>query len=143
MYTITLNDYEVANLRALIEACGYGKAKRVERNPLWAANTGDWIGQIYNLLPIVAYPPNADADKLAQEANKYLIDRNVNELQNIRQIVQEWLDQQGHDRCWYYPELFSKLANVLNLTPKIDPALPTRQEFEEGCRKFQDEEYEK
>jgi len=65
----------------------------------------------------------------------------MSEIEAVREVVQEWLDQQGHNRCWYYPELFNKLANLLNLTSKIDPTLPPRHEFEEGCRKFQNEEY--
>lgn len=29
-----------------------------------------------------------------------------------KKIIQEWLDKQGHDRCWYYPDLFMKLAVI-------------------------------
>jgi hypothetical protein len=62
-------------------------------------------------------------------------------LEEIRQITQSWLDQQGHNRCWYYPELFQKLATVLNLKIEVDPSLPPKSEFEEGCKKYQQEEY--
>lgn len=62
-------------------------------------------------------------------------------LKEVRQITQEWLDQQGHNRCWYYPELFAKLAATLELKISVDPALPSRPEFEEGCRRFQNEEF--
>jgi len=62
-------------------------------------------------------------------------------LKEVRQITQEWLDQQGHNRCWYYPELFAKLVKTLGLQMTVDPALPPRTEFEEGCKKFQDEQY--
>ena len=62
-------------------------------------------------------------------------------LKEVRQITQEWLDQQGHNRCWYYPELFAKLTATLGLKITVDPALPSRPEFEEGCRRFQNEEF--
>mgnify|MGYP003463968239 CR=1 FL=1 len=72
MHQIQLNDYEVANLRALIEACGYGRiTNRVERNPLYVANTGDWIGQVWQKLPDVDYPPNATPEQLAARANYF------------------------------------------------------------------------
>jgi len=63
------------------------------------------------------------------------------ELESVRAIVQEWLDKQGHERCWYYPELFNKLKDALNMKSQVDPALPTRQEFENGCKRFQIEEF--
>lgn len=71
MNTIVLNDYEVANLKALIESCGYGLPNRVDRNPLWVANTGDWLGQIYQKLPTVHCDPNASPDELAKRANEF------------------------------------------------------------------------
>jgi len=55
-------------------------------------------------------------------------------------IIQEWADKQGHDRCWYYPDLFRKLAEVFEMD--IQPgSLPSREEFEKGCLKYQNEEY--
>ena len=62
-YTLSLNDYQVANLRATIQAIGY-PAESVEprdrgsANPLRALNTGDWLGEIYNLLPDINCSPN-------------------------------------------------------------------------------------
>jgi hypothetical protein len=58
-------------------------------------------------------------------------------------IIQQWLDKQSHDRCWYYPELFRSLADMFQLRPTIPPELPSRTEFEKGCRRYQDEEYAK
>lgn len=68
--TVELNEYQVANLRSLIEACGYGGTMR-QRSPLWVANTGDWIGEVYNLLPVVDHPPNADSITLSERANQF------------------------------------------------------------------------
>ncbi len=58
-----------------------------------------------------------------------------------REIVQEWVDKQGHERCWYYPDLFKRLVDVFDIKSSVDPQLPSREEFEEGCRRYQDEEY--
>lgn len=55
-------------------------------------------------------------------------------------IIQEWTNKQGHDRCWYYPDLFRQLAKVFEM--ELQPgSLPPRQEFEMGCLKYQCEEY--
>lgn len=58
-----------------------------------------------------------------------------------RKIVQSWLDQQGHDRCWYYPDLFRSLVKLLGLSATKAPKLPPRREFEEGCKRYQSEEF--
>src|SRR6266542_2206552 len=39
--TIVLSEYEIANLRSLLEACGYPNGQ-CPKNPFYAANTGDW-----------------------------------------------------------------------------------------------------
>ena len=59
-----------------------------------------------------------------------------------KKIIQEWVDKQGHDRCWYYPELFKQLVNIFKLSPKVEPKLPPREEFELGCKRYQKQEYE-
>ena len=64
-------------------------------------------------------------------------------VQEARAVVQKWMDKQGHDRCWYYPDLFRKLAEILGVKPSKDISLPPREEFEEGCRRYQQEEYDK
>lgn len=64
-------------------------------------------------------------------------------LSRIEHLVQEWMDKQGHERCWYYPDLFRQIADVLEIEANIAPALPPREEFEHGCRRYQDEEYGK
>lgn len=63
------------------------------------------------------------------------------ELQEVRRTTQSWLDQQGHNRCWYYPELFVKLAEKLGLKMTDEPSLPPRAEFEAGCKRYQIEEF--
>lgn len=46
-WTITINRYQRDNLLWLLQACGYG-ASAIE--PFHLANTGDWIGEIHNML---------------------------------------------------------------------------------------------
>lgn len=61
--------------------------------------------------------------------------------EEAKQIIQEWVDKQGHDRCWYYPELFLKLADIFDVKMGVEPKLPPRTEFEEGCKRYQNDEY--
>lgn len=56
-------------------------------------------------------------------------------------IIQSWLDKQGHEKCWYYPELFRELATLFDLKPTVEPALPPRNEFKEGCSRYEEEIY--
>ena len=58
-----------------------------------------------------------------------------------QEIIQEWVDKQGQDRCWYYPDLFNRLVLVFNIKNSKDASLPLRKYFEEGCKKYQDEQY--
>lgn len=60
-----------------------------------------------------------------------------------KSVIQEWVDKQGHDRCWYYPDLFRKLADIFEINCSKDPSLPPLEEFKKGCERYQKEEYEK
>jgi len=64
-------------------------------------------------------------------------------LLKAKEVIQEWVDKQGHDRCWYYPELFRKLAEILEVKPTKNPSLPSLEEFKKGCERYQEEEYNK
>lgn len=74
--TITLNDYQISNLRAAIEACGYHfggleadqRPTRSVMNPLQVLQNGDWMGEIYQMLPEVGHEPNVSANQLAINA---------------------------------------------------------------------------
>lgn len=62
-------------------------------------------------------------------------------LNHAKQALQKWIDAQGHDRCWYYPDIFRELVELFDLKPTVLPELPPRAEFEQGCRRYQEEEY--
>lgn len=62
-------------------------------------------------------------------------------LDEIRQIVQDWLDEQGHRRCHYYPEVLNRVAKLLGIEQMKASLLPSLEEFQEGCRRFQAEQY--
>jgi hypothetical protein len=51
------------------------------------------------------------------------------------------MEKQGHERCWYYPELFTELVNLFELVETQPRALPSREEFEKGCRRYQNEQF--
>lgn len=63
-------------------------------------------------------------------------------LADVRAILQEWTDKQGHERCWFYPDIFRRLCTTLNVVPSTPPRLPSRSEFELGCKRYQEEEFE-
>ncbi|OGJ54121.1 hypothetical protein A3D11_03145 [Candidatus Peribacteria bacterium RIFCSPHIGHO2_02_FULL_49_16] len=58
-----------------------------------------------------------------------------------KEIIQEYVDQQGHNRCWYYPDLFRSLVKLFEVDASKEPALPPLEEFKEGCRRYQQEEF--
>ena len=64
-------------------------------------------------------------------------------VREARKVIQEWLDKKGHDRCWYYPDLFNKLVKIFDIKPSKNPSLPPLKEFKKGCEKYQEEEYRK
>lgn len=72
-YTVTLNAYHVANLKAALEAAGIYRGPEPDglQNPLGALNTGDWLGEIYYKLPTeVDYRPNVPADDMVKRAKQ-------------------------------------------------------------------------
>ena len=62
-------------------------------------------------------------------------------LEQIRTLVQEWVDKKQHDRCWYYPEIFRSIAEILNVTPTGPVDRVTEPEFRGGCDRFTKEEF--
>lgn len=60
----------------------------------------------------------------------------------VRAAVEEWAGKQGHDHCWYYPDIFNRIAQIVGAEARSGD-LPPRLEFEAGCKRYQDEEYKK
>lgn len=58
-------------------------------------------------------------------------------LSQISEIIVTWDSYQGHQACWYYPELFKQIAAVLNinLINNHNP-LPRECEFKEQCGRY-------
>lgn len=46
--------------------------------------------------------------------------------EKIRLIIENWATQQGHDRCWYYPEVFREIAELVGAKISFPPGLPPR-----------------
>ena len=68
------------------------------------------------------------------------IERKYNEA---RQVIQEWIDKQGHDKCWYYPDLFRRLIDVFEIKQTMEQLLPPREEFlNVGCKRYEKEIYD-
>lgn len=64
------------------------------------------------------------------------------QLAQVRGSIERFMNAQGHDRCWWYPEILGGLAKLLGIKQTVPSELPPRCEFEEGCRRFTREQYE-
>ena len=64
-------------------------------------------------------------------------------VDEAKKLLQEWIDKQGHDRCWYYPDIFRKLINLFDITSKKERLLPPLEEFKQGCKRYQEKEYKR
>lgn len=65
-HLVVLSDYHVVNLRSALHATGYAS---VYRSPLGVLQTGDWLGELFHLLPdVTSIAPNAEPGVLAQRA---------------------------------------------------------------------------
>lgn len=60
----------------------------------------------------------------------------TDKLERVRGIVKRWAQARGHDRCWYYPELFMELCRELDIEVPPTCVEISEAEFKEGCNKF-------
>ena len=58
------------------------------------------------------------------------------ECEKVKELIQTWLDKQGHDSCWYYPDIFNQIADELNIKRTIPSLRPSLEEFKKGCDKY-------
>lgn len=86
--------------------------------------------------------PNQDIEFMERSQLKTEIINLRQKIGDVSAVIQSWVDKQGHDRCWYYPELFQQLVGMLNIQSTVDPKLPPLDEFRGGCYKYQAEEYQ-
>ena len=70
-----------------------------------------------------------------------LTDRYKFQVDEVKNLIQQWTDKQGHDRCWYYPELFSQLEKLFGIVPTVAACLPPKEEFKKGCEIFCNQQY--
>lgn len=74
------------------------------------------------------------------------MDKEITDLKNkqeeVKGLLRSWIDKQGHDRCWYYPEIFMKLCEALEIKPTVLPCLPSLEEFKQGCERYQNEQFD-
>ena len=69
-HVIVLNDYQVVNLLSVIWASGY--ASVYGNNPLSVINNGDWLGELWTLLPKgLTHKPNDEPEVLAERARRW------------------------------------------------------------------------
>lgn len=61
-------------------------------------------------------------------------------LEKITATVKEWLAHQDHDRCHYYPDIFRRIAEILEIKYR-EPSLPPEEEFRRGCERYRLEIY--
>jgi transcriptional regulator with XRE-family HTH domain len=62
-------------------------------------------------------------------------------LEMAKTVLAEWQNQQGHNACWYYPDVFNSLCAILGVESKQPKSLPPEEEFKRGCRRYRREIY--
>lgn len=78
-WTLNLNRYQRDNLLWLLNACGYPHGNPSVAPPFTSANTGDWIGEVTQMLahpgksPVIGPNdhPNQDTDHLREAAERW------------------------------------------------------------------------
>lgn len=63
------------------------------------------------------------------------------QIELISQLIREWDEKQGHEACWYYPEIFTNIASILGIKLKNQHNLPSKEKFQNGCSQYQKEIY--
>lgn len=94
------------------------------------------------------YPTTLNPERPSSEHHRAIDERKIVQVKTIqytlercRQTLGKWRELQGHDQCWYYPDLFVNLCATLGIDHSLpSPDMP-REEFEAGCQRFQDSLY--
>lgn len=70
---------------------------------------------------------------------------NGQKLDRIKELIESFYNQTGHNKCHYYPDIFKEIAIIVGIKPEhinLD-SLPELTEFKNGCEQFQNELYHK
>lgn len=66
-----------------------------------------------------------------------------NKFRETITILKNWANLKGQDNCWYHPEILKELCDIWNIPINNNSQLPPRNEFEKGCKSYQDKIYGK
>lgn len=106
------------------------------------------IRPVHDGVEIITYDVDAAPDARTRLCNRtvgYLIgDFDIDEvlyvgttgIKTVVDLVKEWDQKQGHDKCHYYPEIFGAIASKLGIVLKNDPLNVTEAEFRQGCDQY-------
>lgn len=120
-----------------------GKLGSVEPKPLMYQDIKDAVAR-FRKDEQSQFDPNQHIEHISPaEAKQRILSRYGEFVDKARSLIQSWLDKQGHDRCWYYPEIFRELADLFGIKPTVDPQLPSVEAFQGGCQRYQAEQYGK
>lgn len=70
--------------------------------------------------------------------NKGRMNEDSEKVELVKKTVEKWAGEQGHNQCWYYPEVLREIATIVDARTNIEPNLPQLNEFlgREGCRRY-------
>lgn len=50
--------------------------------------------------------------------NELILKKEISSLDlidTIKNLLSEWIHKQSHNRCWYYPDIFNKICELLDI----------------------------
>lgn len=62
-------------------------------------------------------------------------------LLEVKNVIREWDEKRGHERCWYFPELFKKIADIVGVELMNGPYVPTPEQAARGCERYWKEQF--
>ena len=69
------------------------------------------------------------------------IENDITAVHEARHALRRWAEHQGHDRCWWHPDILCVLATILGVSIP-EPRLPPREEFRTACARYETAQYE-
>lgn len=63
-------------------------------------------------------------------------------LNNIKTVLKSWFLKEGHEKCWYYPDIFNKIVSILDIDlSRFWYNVPSKEDFCRGCERYQKDLY--